>query len=327
MSKVLSGEEVAADRKAAQKTTEVAVSDPAAEPGNQLAVIIKESGLETTKAQVMLDEFSGYFKLAGQIEAQAKTLEVKDITETLKMKMAKTARLELKAMRVKVENTRVRLKADVLLQSKAIDGIANNLKAVIKPTEDWLADQEKFKERQEAAALEARRQAAEEALQEKEAADAAEEAVRIKEQAVENERLRKENEVKDLALEAERKDAADKLAAQQKANDAKVARERKKAAADAKAAADKAAEVAKQEAEKKAKEDAKVAAAKAKADREKAAAAAKVVAERNRVEIERVAKENAEREAAHKEAMRQARMVTCPHCGETFENAPKEQKI
>ena len=324
MSKVLSGEEVAADREAAQKTTDEAAE---AAGSNQLSIVVANSGLEPTKAQVILTKFGDSADILADWEERSKAIVVTDASQTGVMQMARAGRLALKAMRTEVERTRVEMKAEIVTQGKAIDGIANFLKGAIVPIEKHLSDQEHFVERQEEIAAVARRQAAEEALQEKEEREAAAEKTRLAEQAAENEQLRKENEVKDLALEAERKDAADKLAAQQKANDAKVARERKKAAADAKAAADKAAEVAKQEAEKKAKEDAKVAAAKAKADREKAAAAAKVVAERNRVEIERVAKENAEREAAHKEAMRQARMVTCPHCGETFENAPKEQKI
>jgi len=41
---------------------------------NQLSVIVKESGLEKTKAQVLLDNFSTYFQIASEWEKKAKTI-------------------------------------------------------------------------------------------------------------------------------------------------------------------------------------------------------------------------------------------------------------
>ena len=275
---------------------------------NQLEVIVRESGLEPTKARVMLDQFSDAFKFAAEWDERSKTLVVTDASQTAVMQMARTGRLELKAKRVEIEKTRKQLKEQALREGKAIDGIANVLKALIVPIEERLDEQEHFVERQQAAAEEARRQAAEEALLEKERREAEAEALRIKEQEAENERLRKEAVEREAALEkerkaaaaelarinaeaeAERKEAAAKLEQQRKANEAELERERKRAAEAAKAEAEKKARVAAQAADK-----------------------ARKLAE----------KEAAEREANLQEQLRLARMVTCPKCGHEFDSGVK----
>ena len=73
---------------------------------NQLEVIVKESGLEPTKAQIILDKFQNYFGIAAEWETKAKTLIVTDVSQTAYMKMARVGRLFLKEKRVALENTR-----------------------------------------------------------------------------------------------------------------------------------------------------------------------------------------------------------------------------
>jgi len=116
---------------------------------NQLEVIVKESGLEKSKAQVVLDKFSNYFQIAAEWEERAKTLIVINEDQKVEMALARTGRLFLKEKRIAIENTRKELKESILREGKAIDGIANVLKALIVPIETYLDNQEHFVENKE----------------------------------------------------------------------------------------------------------------------------------------------------------------------------------
>ena len=113
---------------------------------NQLSIIVKESGLEKTKAQVLLDNFSAYFQIAADWEKKAKAIVVSDETQTADMKMARVGRLFLREKRIAIEHTRKELKEQSLREGKAIDGIANVLKALIVPIEEYLDKQERYVE-------------------------------------------------------------------------------------------------------------------------------------------------------------------------------------
>ncbi len=259
---------------------------------NELQVIVAESGLEPSKAQVMLDKFSEYFKLAAEWEQKAKAIVVTDESQVTEMKMARVGRLMLKEKRVELEKTRKSLKEQALREGKAIDGIANALKAVIVPIEEDLYNKEHFVEHKRAAEEEARRIEADRLLTEKEEADRVAREKEIKEQAAENIRLKKEADEREAAAEKERKAAARKLAAEQD----KRAAERKIA-------------------EEAARKDRETAEARVAEERRKAA----VDAERVRKETERKAElEREELAKKHAEEMRLASMVTCPHCGKQF---------
>src|SRR3990167_3308408 len=116
---------------------------------NQLAVIIKESQLEHTKAQYILENFQDYFKIASEWEVKASTIQVTNVEQKTEMKMAREARLFLRDKRIDVEKARKRLKEQSLREGKAIDGIANVLKALIEPIEQYLDKQEHFVELQQ----------------------------------------------------------------------------------------------------------------------------------------------------------------------------------
>lgn len=117
---------------------------------NRLEILVKETGLEDTKAHYILEQFQGYFKDAAELEAKAKTIVVTDGTQLTEMKQAREYRLALKQKRCDVENTRVKLKEQSLREGKAIDGIANVIKALIVPIEQYCETQEKFAEIAEA---------------------------------------------------------------------------------------------------------------------------------------------------------------------------------
>lgn len=194
-----------------------------------LVAIVKDSGLVEAKAKILLDNFSNYFEIAADWEHKARAIVVTDSSQIAEMDMARTGRLFLREKRISIERTRKQLKEQALREGKAIDGIANVLKALIVPIEEYLKEQEDFvkiqKEREaEQIRLEAEQKAEEERIA-KEKAEA-EERERIR---AENERLRKEAEETEKqlakereALEAERK----KKAEEQRVYEEKLRKER-----------------------------------------------------------------------------------------------------
>ena len=124
---------------------------------NQLQVIVKESGLEATKAEFILKNFQSYFELAAEWEKKAKTIVVTSDFQKSDMEAARSGRLMLREKRIAIEKARKELKEQSLREGKAIDGIANVLKALIVPIEDYLEQQERFVEIQEEKKAEVRR--------------------------------------------------------------------------------------------------------------------------------------------------------------------------
>lgn len=264
---------------------------------NQLAVIVKESGLESTKAQYILENFQSYFEIAAEWEAKAKMLVVTRPDQTAEMKMAREGRLFLREKRIAIENSRKKLKEDALREGKAIDGIANVLKALIVPIEEHLDRQERFieieQEKKEAIMRAEIEKRMEEERIAKEQAEA-EERNRIR---LENEKLRAEAEAKEKQMREER--------AKQ---EAVLAAERQKAEAERK----------RQEAIL-AQERAKAEEAKQKAEAEKRAIEEKARKERE-VEAKKSADAKAKAEAEKKRLEDLLKkQVECPNCHHKFE--------
>lgn len=113
---------------------------------NNLQVIVENSGLEKSKAKIMLDQFDDYFKMASEWEIKAKSIIVTDKSQITNMKMARVGRLFLREKRIAIEKTRKSLKEQSIREGKAVDGIANILKALIAPIEEHLDRQEHFVE-------------------------------------------------------------------------------------------------------------------------------------------------------------------------------------
>lgn len=113
---------------------------------SNLVTIVEQSGLENSKAQTIMDSFNNFFEEAKKWELKAKAITVTDIAQVDLMKKAREVRLALKDIRVNAENTRKELKEQSLREGKAIDGIANVIKALIVPMEEHLEKQEKFAE-------------------------------------------------------------------------------------------------------------------------------------------------------------------------------------
>jgi len=183
---------------------------------NKLQLIVKDSGLEVTKSQYILDKFTDYFEMASEWEKKAKDIVVTDESNKVEMQMARVGRLFLRDKRISIEKARVELKEQALREGKAIDGIANVLKALIVPIEEYLEKQEKFVEIKEAKLAEEKRIEDEKRIEQERLAK--EEADRKEQERVrlENIKLKEEAEAREKKM-AEDKAAAEKIIAEQKA--------------------------------------------------------------------------------------------------------------
>jgi hypothetical protein len=260
---------------------------------NQLVLVVKESGLQPSKVETLLQSFAGYFNEAKQLTEVAKAIKVTDETQVALMDKARTIRLQLKKVRVETDKTRIELKAQALREGRAIDGVGNLIKALIVPIEEHLEKQEKYAEfkkleREEKInservtklsryvedvsfynlkemtdeAFEELLKSSKTAYEAKEAAEKKAEADRLakeREEREERERIRAENEqLKKAAEEKERK-----LEIERKANEKKLlAEQKKREEAEAKLRAEKELK------EKKEREELEAREAKAKAEEE-----------------------------------------------------------
>lgn len=213
------------------------------EENKDLVLIVKESGLETIQAKNILENFTSLFEQAKEWEVKARGIVVTDANQVLEMLEARQARLALKEIRVNAEKIRKDLKEKSLREGKAIDGIANVIKALVVPIEEHLERQEKYAENIEIerkAKVEAERAlelskyveditlynfkemssevfesllgTLKKAFENKQAEERAIEELRVKElkdKEIENIRIRKENEV--LKKEKEETDAHIKI--------------------------------------------------------------------------------------------------------------------
>lgn len=206
---------------------------------NNLSIIIQESGLEETKANFLLTNFQNYFQIADEWEKKAKSIVVLDETQKTEMEMARVGRLFLREKRIAIEKSRKQLKEQSLREGKAIDGIANVLKALIEPIEEYLDKQEHFveikrKEDEDRQIEEARKKVEEDERLRIEAEKKEQERIRIENEKLklEAEQREKERLAREVEIEAERKKAEAEKEAQEKAlkeaEDAKLKAEREK---------------------------------------------------------------------------------------------------
>lgn len=122
---------------------------------NELTTIVQEQGLEPSKVEILLARFGTFFQEAKTIANEAKSIIVKDESEKELMHQARVKRLQLQEIRVAVNKTRIELKEQSLREGRAIDGIANVIKALVVPVEEHLEKQEQFAVLKEQARLEA----------------------------------------------------------------------------------------------------------------------------------------------------------------------------
>lgn len=298
---------------------------------SDIVKVIQESGLEKPTAETLQNSFLPFFQRAQEWKEKAGTIAVTDESQKAEMQLARTARLELKQIRVEADKTRKALKEDSLRYGKAVQGVYNVIEYLIAPIEEYLETQEKFAEIQAAnrnsALAELRNtelaayrdfvpynldlggmpeedyakllNGAKLQLSAKVEAERKAEQERIereKAETEERERVRQENErLKAEAAEREKQIAAERAEAAKRAESERIERERIEAEARAEAEAER------KETEKKARiEREKLEAARKEAE----AKAAAERSERERIEAE--IRDKAEREAAELRAKAEA---------------------
>jgi len=281
---------------------------------NKLAVIVKESGLESTKGQVMIDNFQDYGVIVDEWKDKAFAINITDESQIMEIEGAKVGLKFIARKRLDVESKRKELKAQSLSEGKAIDGIANYLKNELFPIEEHLKKQAHFVQLKKVA--DDARIIAEAREKEEQERAAKEQAERDEQerQRLENIKLKQEAKKREEAHREEREEAEKK----QKAIEVKAAKEKEAAetkereikaiaAANLKVLEDKAAAI--EEKARKEKEEAQEAAeAKAKID-------AALIAENKRMADEQLERERKEKEELQR---RLDAMITCPKCGHEF---------
>lgn len=121
---------------------------------NELTIVAQQTGLPEPKSISLMQSFAGYFQEAKKLVAEYGKIEVTDESQKADMLAARETRLKLKDIRIAADKTRVELKEQSLREGRAIDGIANVIKALIVPAEEYLEKQEKFAENKEKERLE-----------------------------------------------------------------------------------------------------------------------------------------------------------------------------
>lgn len=117
----------------------------------EFEIVPAEIGLDLAAKNSLELAFAGFFETAAKWRDQAAA-----ITDP---KLARTARLELKNLRVSADKKRKELKEDSLRMGRAIDGANNILLSIIVPIERGLEDIEKAEERRIAEELRQRTEA------------------------------------------------------------------------------------------------------------------------------------------------------------------------
>jgi hypothetical protein len=94
-------------------------------------------------------KFQEFQNIVTEWGEKAYSINVTDVNQVELMQQAKEGRSFLRAKRLEIEKTRVRLKEQSLNEGRFIDKIAKDLMTIIKPAEEHLELQEKFKEIQD----------------------------------------------------------------------------------------------------------------------------------------------------------------------------------
>lgn len=110
----------------------------------QVLDVIESAGLEKDTTQTLRQKFLPFWEQAEKWRDIAEGLVVTNASQTREMKMAREARLALRAIRVDADKTRKALKEDSIRYGKAVQGVYNVIEYLIKPIEEHLQEQENF---------------------------------------------------------------------------------------------------------------------------------------------------------------------------------------
>lgn len=169
--------------------------------GHELQVILDEQGVSDSRAKELVEAFGGPFNEVGEILSTYETIKVTDVDQVEEMQKAREMRLALKNARTTVERKRKELKEDSLKTGRAIDAVARFVKETIEPAEQYLEQQEKFRQIKEEAQRAERLAARTEAI------------AKVGDPALYNLRDMEEDAFQQLLIKLE-KDEADRVAAE-----------------------------------------------------------------------------------------------------------------
>ncbi len=113
---------------------------------NKLIKVGEEYGIEDSKLQGLMQSYGEHFSMAKELVQGARDIKVKDEDDFENMEKARERRLSIRKVRIGVETIRKSLKEQSLREGRAIDGMANIIKALVEPVEDYLIGQEKYAE-------------------------------------------------------------------------------------------------------------------------------------------------------------------------------------
>jgi len=126
---------------------------------NALNTVLEKAGLVNETKVVLHSAFSQFYQQVDEIKALANDLVVTNETQT--DLMAKAGEMRKKLVKVRTQGVDAKhkeLKADSLAYSKALDEIKRTVTGEITTLEEFLREQETFKERKEAERREQRKQ-------------------------------------------------------------------------------------------------------------------------------------------------------------------------
>lgn len=113
------------------------------EQKNELELYVEQNKIDNTN---ILSNFGNLYQEARQIVEEVKDIVVTDESQKDLMQKARENRLKLQKIRVNADKIKTELKAGIIRDGRAIDGINNLFKALIIPVEEKLEKQEKFAE-------------------------------------------------------------------------------------------------------------------------------------------------------------------------------------
>jgi len=113
---------------------------------SELTTIIKDQQLNTNVEKQLLEAFGVPYNESKEILSSYENIVVTNESQTSLMEEARKKRLFLQKVRTGIESKRKELKDESLKTGQGIDKVASYLKDNIKKAEDYLAIQEKFAE-------------------------------------------------------------------------------------------------------------------------------------------------------------------------------------
>ena len=107
---------------------------------------VAEYGLEPATSEALQKNFMPFFQKAEYWKKRADQIKVTSDEQTGEMKIAREMRLAIRQVRIDADKLRGKLKEDGIRYGKAVQGVYNVIEYLLKPTEEYLYEQERYVE-------------------------------------------------------------------------------------------------------------------------------------------------------------------------------------